>query len=75
MNEVITNQLAYYADRAGQLQAEGNTDLRDFFIQQGRDLIAAFDEELMFIDTENLNWEDDSWRFFLMLLYWSGQLT
>ena len=55
MNDIISTQLAYYVCRAEEHQAEGNTDLRDFFIQQGRDLIAAYDEELMFIDTSKVS--------------------
>ena len=46
-NETIYTQLEYYADRAAYWQEQGDEDLKAFFVQEGRDLIAASGEGLL----------------------------
>ena len=51
-SEAIYNQLDYYSDRAAYFNGQGNTEMRDFFVQQGYDLID--ENETIFIDTDKV---------------------
>ena len=50
--ESIYSQLDYYSDRAAYFNNQGDTEMRDFFVQQGYDLIES--NESIFIDTSKL---------------------
>ncbi len=47
-------QLSVYAERASHHKALGNEILSQFFVQQGLDLIEAYEQGLLVIDTEKL---------------------
>lgn len=70
--DTVTNlamgQLEYYVDRADYHQLNGNADLYDFFIQQGRDLAASLsatveDESLFYMTFHRLVSEDNGAAF------------
>ena len=54
MDNIIMNQLEFYSDKAKEAQDAGDTDLRDFFVRQGYDLIQGYETSLMTLDTEKL---------------------
>ena len=54
MTNQIMGQLEYYSDRAKYFQDQGNTEMKEFFVRQGYDLIAASDDSIMFIDEEEM---------------------
>ena len=54
ITETIFNQLEFYSDRAAYFQKKDDTEMSAFFVQQGRDLIAGYEQELMVIDSEKL---------------------
>ena len=58
MNNQMTNQimgqLEFYSDRAKYFQDQGDTEMKDFFVRQGYDLISAHDDSIMFINEEDM---------------------
>mgnify|MGYP000513024404 CR=1 FL=1 len=56
IDKMIMSQLEIYGERARYFQDQNDTEMSEFFIAQGFDLIraASQDEELMFIDTSDL---------------------
>lgn len=51
-SDSIYNQLDYYSDRAAYFNSQGNTEMCDFFVQQGYDLID--ENETIFINTDEM---------------------
>ena len=47
MDNIIMNQLELYSQRAKVAQDNGDEDLKQFFIQQGYDLIQAYGDSIM----------------------------
>ena len=54
MTNQIMGQLEYYSDRAKYFQDQGNTEMKEFFVRQGYDLISASDDSIMFINEEKV---------------------
>jgi len=50
----IMGQLEYYSDRAKYFQDQGDTEMKDFFVRQGYDLISVSDDSLMFINEDKM---------------------